>query len=199
MLPIALDLTELKTAIIGGGAQAEKRLQMVLDASATHVTVYVPEPSEMSDSYRQLAGDRLQARLPEAAEIAELALVFAANLTEQDAAYITETGRAHKVLVNVEDVKPQCDFHVPAIIRRGALVFAVSTGGKSPALARRMKDFLSQRFPENWSRWIEEIGSARDDWRQQGKGFSDVTRLTNELIDEKGWLDCQCPLQKQKI
>ncbi|MGC6475075.1 MAG: precorrin-2 dehydrogenase/sirohydrochlorin ferrochelatase family protein [Parvibaculales bacterium] len=191
MLPLILDVTHLSIFVIGGGAQAQRRLRFLDEAQAQNVLVYCDgEVPEM----QALAGQRFQHRLPDDNEIATADLIFVANLDEAHAAHITEIARAHKTLINVEDVKPQCDFHVPAIVRRGDLLLTASTGGQSPALARRLKDFLTQRFPESWSVWTDEIAQARLKWREEGLGFSEVTEKSNALIDEKGWLECHCPL-----
>ncbi len=195
MLPLILDVTQLSIFVIGGGAQAQRRLRLLDEANAQNVTVFCAgEAPEM----QALAGQRFQNRWPDDAEIAAAGLVFAANIDDTHAAHITATARAYKTLINVEDVKPQCDFHVPAIVRRGDMLLTASTGGQSPALARRLKDFLTQRFPENWAAWTAEIAQARESWRAEGLGFSEVTEKSNALIDEKGWLECQCPLTQNK-
>lgn len=191
MLPIVLDMTSLRAAVVGGGVQACRRLQMLDEAGAEGVKVYCPDPS---DEMQVLAGPRLERRPICEDDITVLALVFVANESEAEADRITQLARAGKTLVNVEDVKPQCDFHVPALVRRGDLLLTASSGGKSPALARRLKGFLAARFPESWAGYVEQIAAAREDWRAQGLSFKDVTERSNALIDEKGWLACQCPL-----
>ena len=191
MLPIVLDIAGLSVAVVGGGEQATRRLQMLDAAGAKNVTVY---SADACDEMLDLAGERLTANPISEAEIAKLAVVFVANVTEAEAARITQIARACKTLVNVEDVKPQCDFHVPALVRRGDLVLTASSGGKSPALARRLKAFLSARFPESWGAYVEEIGEARENWRKEGLSFKEVTERSNAMIDQKGWLECQCPL-----
>lgn len=191
MLPIVLDPVGLCVAVIGGGPQACRRLQMLDDAGAQDVMVYCTDPSEDMQS---IAGSRLVKRQIHDDEIAKLSLVFVANESDQEAERITQLARANKTLVNVEDVKPQCDFHVPALVRRGDLLLTASSGGKSPALARRLKGFLAARFPEAWGDYVDQIATARDGWRSQGLSFKEVTDRSNAMIDEKGWLECQCPL-----
>ena len=58
--------------------------------------------------------------------------------------------RSANVLVNVEDVLPLCDFHTPAVLRRGQLTLAAGTGGASPAVARAARERLEAAFPESW-------------------------------------------------
>ena len=71
---------------------------------------------------------------------------------------------------------------------RGDLLLAVSTGGASPGLARRLKAYLAETFGEEWADHVSEIAGARARWREEGVSFADLGKRTNALIDEKGWL-----------
>ncbi|MFW2436682.1 MAG: precorrin-2 dehydrogenase/sirohydrochlorin ferrochelatase family protein [Parvibaculales bacterium] len=185
MLPIILDVTNLTLAIVGSGPQARRRLQMVDAAGAAFVRVYAEQAeAEMVD----LAGDRLIETWPSDAEIAACHVVYVANVEDALAEAITAIGRAHKTLVNVEDVKPLCDFHVPAIVRRGDMLLTASTGGQSPGLARRLKTSLEGHFPEQWSERLEVLARKRDQWRQEGADFGELISRTNQVIDDEGWL-----------
>src|ERR1700748_1077947 len=94
-----------------------------------------------------LAEAGVEARLLSAdasdAVLAPLQLLFVAGLTEGAARHLASRGRALGLLVNVEDVLPLCDFHVPAIVRRGELVLTASTGGQVPGLARALRERLA--------------------------------------------------------
>jgi precorrin-2 dehydrogenase/sirohydrochlorin ferrochelatase len=185
MLPVILDVTHLTLAIVGSGPQARRRLQMVDAAGAAFVRVYAPEPeAEML----ALAGDRLIEAWPSEEEIAACHVIYVANVEDPIAEAITVTGRTHKTLVNVEDVKPLCDFHVPAIVRRGDMLLTASTGGHSPGLARRLKSSLEENYPEAWAERLKILSSKRDAWRQEGAEFGELISRTNAVIDEEGWL-----------
>ena len=69
--------------------------------------------------------------------------------------------RAHGVLCNAVDDPARCDFFYPAIVRRGPLQIAISTNGRSPALASRLRKELEQQFGPEWGDWVEHIGEAR--------------------------------------
>lgn len=195
MLPIVLDVSSLKVAVIGNGLRAVRRLDMVREAGVASVSVFAPEPvEEMSER----AGDTLVPQLPSADVLGSFSVIFIADLDEAEARRLAEQARGLGVLVNVEDARPLCDFHVPSVVRRGRLLLTASTGGASPALARRLREFLSQRFAPIWADRLEKIGRARQGWRDEGMSFSDVTRQTNKMIDEEGWLECQCPLKTQE-
>jgi precorrin-2 dehydrogenase/sirohydrochlorin ferrochelatase len=121
-------------------------------------------------------------------ELAGLRLLFVAGLPETAARLLASRARAKGVLVNVEDVPDLCDFHVPAIVRRGDLVLSVSTGGRVPGLARRLREGLERQFGPEWSGRLDELSDAREGWRAEGLAPQDVSQRTRERIAERGWL-----------
>ena len=195
MLPIILDVSSLKVAVIGNGLQAVKRLDMLRDADVNEIDIFSPYPG---DEMRAAAGNEVKLHLPSAEDISSYAIIFIANLEAEEVEKLAGQARGQGVLVNVEDVKPLCDFHVPSIIRRGKFLLTASTGGMSPALARRLREFLAARFAPVWADRLEIIGAARHKWRDEGLSFGEVTKNTNDLIDKEGWLECPCPLKTEK-
>jgi precorrin-2 dehydrogenase/sirohydrochlorin ferrochelatase len=195
MLPIILDVSSLKVAVIGNGLQAVKRLDMLRDADVSEIDIFSPD---LCDEIKAAAGDMVKLHLPTEEDISSYAIIFIANVDAEEAEKLARQAREQGVLVNVEDVKPLCDFHVPSIIRRGKLLLTASTGGVSPALARRLREFLAARFVPVWADRLEIIGAARHKWRDEGLSFGEVTKNTNDLIDKEGWLECPCPLKTEK-
>jgi precorrin-2 dehydrogenase/sirohydrochlorin ferrochelatase len=115
-------------------------------------------------------------------------IVFVAGLERAESEKIARIVRDGGGLVNVEDVKPLCDFHVPSVVRRGDLVLTVSTGGKAPGLARRLRRYLESLFGPEWAGRLNELAEKRDDWRRQDAGAAEIGRRTNIYVEEKGWL-----------
>ncbi len=185
MLPIILDVETINIALVGNGAQAVKRLALLDAAGVQGLVIYAPDAIP---ELKAAAKDRLIERLPEEEEIAALHILYIANIDELEEERLTHLARAHKTLVNVEDRKALCDFHVPALVRRGDMLLTASTGGKSPGLARRLKTHLELLFPEYWGAYLDELSAARDEWRREGADFSELMRRTDQMIDEKGWL-----------
>jgi precorrin-2 dehydrogenase/sirohydrochlorin ferrochelatase len=115
-------------------------------------------------------------------------VLFIAGLDLSQSAALAAEARGQGVLVNVEDVPELCDFHVPAIVRRGDLAFTVSTNGKAPGLSRLLREWLARAFGAEWSARMEEVAAARTDWRSEGLAPGEVSRRTRDLVARKGWL-----------
>jgi len=185
MLPVALDLRRMAVALIGNGARAERRLRLLEEAGADQLAVFAPAPSPVLAA---AAGDRLIARLPEEGELARFALVFIADLPPAASSALAQQARDAGALVNAEDLVPLCDFHSQAVIRRGDLMLAVSTNGRSPALSRLVQRFLDRLFPAAWSARVSSAGRLRRRMRGLGAGGERIAGATARLAARQGWL-----------
>jgi precorrin-2 dehydrogenase/sirohydrochlorin ferrochelatase len=74
-------------------------------------------------------------------------------------------------------------------MRRGGLLFTVSTGGKSPALSKALREGLERRFGPEWSERFDEIARLREVWRAEGATTDAVASLTRQHLDAHGWLE----------
>jgi precorrin-2 dehydrogenase/sirohydrochlorin ferrochelatase len=99
---------------------------------------------------------------------------------------VANAARSANVLVNVEDVLPLCDFHTPAVLRRGQLTLAAGTGGASPAVARAARERLEAAFPESWALALKEIAQSRAVLRQKGAGFDALVADARARLAEHG-------------
>ncbi len=185
MFPLMLDVAALPVAVVGNSRAAARRVRLLRDAGAHDVDVYTPDPGpEMVEA----AGEGRIGRWPNDGEIAALRVLFTADLPEDLAAHLAHVARAHRVLVNTEDDRPLCDFHVPSMVRRGDLLLTISTNGKSPGLARRIRREFEDRFGPEWAQRLEEIAAWRQAWRAEGLSLPEVSARTEALLAEKGWL-----------
>ena len=185
MYPLALDLAHIPVALAGDGPAARRRLAGLDAAGARRVTVFAEAPDP---DLAAAAGARLVRRLPTTADLAEARLLLIAGLGDGDAAALAASARAMGVLVNVEDRKPWCDFHLPGVIRRGDLVLTVSTNGRSPGLSSRIRRFLERLFGPEWKGRVAEVAAGRAAWRAEGADMPTVARLTDDLVRRRGWL-----------
>ncbi|MEM8950459.1 MAG: NAD(P)-dependent oxidoreductase [Pseudomonadota bacterium] len=145
-----------------------------------------PEPG-----FAAAAGQRLHQRLPNPEELAAFGIVWIADLPLDLATPLAEQVRDRGALVNVEDVKPYCDFHNPAVVRRGDLLLTVSTNGQSPGLAVRIKRQLEAMFGSEWAERLRSVGRKRDAWKRRDRPLAELAMLTDATIDSKGWLSGQ--------
>lgn len=171
--------------LAGEGEAAEKRLALLDAAGAGSLTVYSKAPSA---SLRARAGDRLVERWPSGDDFSGAAVVLIAGIEDEAAEPMVAGARAAGALVNCEDRRPWCDFHVPAMVRRGDLTLTISTGGKSPGLARRLKAHLEQLFGPEWANRLDDVAVQRNAWRAEGLPLAEVGRRVERFVDEKGWL-----------
>lgn len=185
MIPVALDPTRLAMAVAGRGPKALQRFRALRAGGAGSALLFC---DAAAPDFAAEAGQNLRARLPDAADLAGLAVLWVVELPEDEAAALAEAARARRVLVNVEDVTPLCDFHSVAEIRRGDLLLTVSTGGRSPGLAARIRGRLADEFGAEWADRLAEIGALRDRWRQEGRSLAELGERTNAAIDAAGWL-----------
>jgi precorrin-2 dehydrogenase / sirohydrochlorin ferrochelatase len=167
VLPITINPRMVRIGLAGAGEGLTRRAALLAESGADAVSV----ASESSD-----------------AALHRLSVLFIAGLERSIAAELMRRARSGGVLVNVEDAPELSDFHVPAVVRRGRLILAVSTGGWSPGLARRLREWLQRRFGPEWDERLDVLGAARAGWRADGLLPGEVSRRTRELIENRGWL-----------
>jgi siroheme synthase-like protein len=166
MFPLFVDLTGRSCVVLGGGAVAERKVEALLAAGA-EVTVISPEVTDALGALS--AAGRLVhiARGYETGDLAGFALAFAATDDGAINAAVADAGRRHGVWVNAADDPANCDFILPAVLRRGALTVAVSTGGASPALARVVRDEIDAYLPAGYADLTEIAARVRRDLRER--------------------------------
>lgn len=164
MIPIYLDPAKVRIALIGRGALAARRLRWLREGGA--------EPEVWSDApaeeLAESAGRALKNGLPRRDDFAGCQLAWLVDLPRDEAESVASAAREAGVLVNVEDVVELCDFHTPAVVRRGALTLAAATGGASPAVARIARERLEHAFPPGWGEALDEIARERQALRTAG-------------------------------
>ena len=167
MLPLILNPVNLKVGLVGQGAARDRRAALLAEAGVE--ARLLPEP------------------VPDAL-LASLQVLFVAGLPEGESRDLANRARAAGVLVNVEDVLPLCDFHVPAILRRGDLLLTASTGGQVPGLSRALRESLADQFGPEWTARLKELGLARAKWRAEGLSMAQVSQNVREMLVRMGWL-----------
>ena len=167
MLPLVLNPVNIKAGLAGRGPEHDRRAALLAEAGVEARLL----PDAVSDEV-----------------LGSLQLLFVAGMDEGEARDLATRARALGVLVNVEDRLPLCDFHVPAIVRRGDLLLTASTGGQVPGLARALRESLAEQFGPEWTVRLKELGQVRARLRAQGLSPQEVSHQVRELISQMDWL-----------
>ena len=139
--PAFLELGGRRAVVIGALALAERKDQALREAGA-EVEIFA------NGAWR-----------PEDLDGAFVCVASSGDRAEREA--LARAARDRGVLVNVVDDPPNCDFAAPAVVRRGDLILAIGTGGRSPALARKIREDLEVRYGDEWAELLEVVGEVR--------------------------------------
>lgn len=160
--PVFLDLTDRLCLVIGGGAVAERKVEGLLRAGGV-VTVISPALTERLNVWVKEGKVRHVTRRYRMGDLTGYRIAFAATSNVEVNRAVYAEGRRTGVWVNAADDPSNCDFILPSVLRRGELVVAVSTGGKSPALAKAIREELEAYFPEGYADLAAIISEVRQE------------------------------------
>ncbi len=180
MIPIYLDPADTRIALVGRGALTVRRLVWLKAAGAA------PDVWSDAPASELAATAEILRRLPTTTDIAGYHAIWIADLTIEEATPLAEAARAAGVLVNVEDVVSLCDFHTPAVVRRGRLTLTAGTGGASPAVARAARERLEKAFPPAWEEALDEIAASREKLRAHRASFDALVTDARERLAHHG-------------
>lgn len=162
MFPIFLKLESRACLVVGAGVVAEGKIQGLLAEHAS-VQVIAPEATPQIRQWVSAGTIEWQPREFESADLEGKFLVIVATSSRDVNARVFTEAHAKGILCNAVDDPPNCDFYYPAVVRRGDLQIAVSTGGQSPALAQRIRQELEQQFGPEYESWVAELGKQREE------------------------------------
>jgi precorrin-2 dehydrogenase/sirohydrochlorin ferrochelatase len=160
LFPAFLKLNGRRCLVIGAGRVAEEKIESLLRAEAD-VRVVAPAATDRVRGWARAGKIRWDARKFRSSDLKDIFLVVAATSSPALHARIFREARRRGVLCNVVDDPAHCDFYYGAVVRRGALQIAISTGGHSPALAQRLRIQFEEEFSVKYEDWLEELAAAR--------------------------------------
>jgi precorrin-2 dehydrogenase/sirohydrochlorin ferrochelatase len=157
---ISLKLRGRKVLVVGAGSVGTAKAQGLLCAGA-EVHVVAPRATDWISKNASQQGLQWHQREFGPADLDGIFLVVAATSSAAVNGEVFNAAAQRGVLCNVVDDPEQCDFFYPAVMRRGALQIAVSTGGLAPALAHRLRMELEQQFGPEYEGWVNQVGRLR--------------------------------------
>jgi siroheme synthase-like protein len=169
--PIFLEMNRRRCVVIGGGWVAERKVEGLLAAGAD-VTVISPAITERLRDWLANGVIRHVAREYEAHDLAGSDLVFAATDHPAINAAVCGDARSLEIWINAVDDPEHCDFILPAVLRRGELAVAVSTGGGSPAVTRAVREELEEYFSPDYAQLVQIASEVRRELREKSLSVS---------------------------
>ncbi len=180
--PINVDLSGRRCVVVGGGAVAERKVESLIAFGAA-VVVVAPE---VTPALREMAERGVVEHVCAPYESRHLNGAFLAIAATDDrevnkAVYSDAQTRA--ILVNVVDDPELCVFYVPAVVRRGDFLISVSTSGKAPAMAKRIREQLEMRYGPEYGELVELMGELREEIKSRYPSSAGRMRAYSRILD----------------
>jgi precorrin-2 dehydrogenase / sirohydrochlorin ferrochelatase len=180
--PIFVQMEGMRALVVGGGAVAQRKVETLLAFGADVSMVsrdLTPELTRLVDAGKvRFLGPEMVDQFFE-----DVSLVIAAT---DDAALnheVSQGARQRGLLVNAVDQPADCTFIVPSIVRRGDLLIAVSTSGRSPAFSKKIRKRLEAEFGDEYARFLALMGRVRKAVLAMGLPQKDNSRIFHEIVD----------------
>ncbi|MGF7073129.1 TSUP family transporter [Mucilaginibacter sp. 3215] len=188
LFPVFLKLNDLHTVLIGGGNVGLEKLTAVLNNSnRARVTVisreFLPEVHTLASQY---SGIRIVQKSFTDDDLNNADIVIAATNDSELNSYVRNAAHDRKLLINVADKPALCDFYLGSIVQKGDLKLAISTNGKSPTVAKRLKEVLNESLPAELDITLQQMSELRNtlegDFADKVKKLNSVTSV---LVESK--------------
>ena len=186
LFPIFLKLKAKTCVVVGAGKIAAAKAAGLLSGAA-RVVVIGPRAASWVQSQARAGKVIWHRRRFVAADVERAFLVVAATSSNATNEAVFRACRDRGVLCNVADDPERCDFFYPAIVRRGPLQIAISTGGHSPALARRLRMELERQFGPDYGAWVEMVGELRRKLFSRDLAPAERRRLLDEIASHESF------------
>jgi precorrin-2 dehydrogenase/sirohydrochlorin ferrochelatase len=194
LFPVFFRLDKLHILVVGGGAVGLEKLTAIYKNSPyARATVVAPEiRSEIVALAEQYSGLTLKCKPYEKQDLEGYDLVIAATCIGTLNEEVRQDANACKVLCNIADTPESCDFYMCSVVQKGDLKIAISTNGKSPTFAKRMRELLEEVLPEGIQAILDNLMQIRNtlkgDFDSKVKKLDEITSVmkkdTNSRQDD---------------
>ena len=186
LFPVFLKLENLSLLIVGGGYVGMEKLSVVLQNSPGGKIKILA--TQISDEIKELVAGRdniqLIERAYEAADVDDADIVIAAVNDVTVSAAVSKDAKAKGKLINAADKPDLCDFYLGSIVQKGNLKIAISTNGKSPTIAKRIKEVLNDTLPDEIDELLLNMQSIRNklngDFAEKVKQLNEITKKLSQ-------------------
>jgi len=179
--PVYLDIQNRKCLVVGGGSVGTRKVMTLMDCGASVTVVSLDFTTQLF----QLADTRaikLKKRPYRSSDLDGMFLVIGATNNEELNRQISEDAQRLNKLCNIADRPEACNFILPSFINRGDLIIAVSTSGKSPALAKKLRKDLENEFGQEYAEFLRLMEVIRQRLLSKNRDSKAHKYLFEQLI-----------------
>lgn len=183
LFPVFFKLNHLHVLVVGGGNIGHEKVNALLENCPTAniivvATWFLPELTELA---KQAPNLELIQKAFSCGDLLGKDLAIAATNDHELNLQIWESAKCSKVLINVADTPELCDFYLGSIVQKGSLKIAISTNGKSPTVAKRLKQVLQEAIPGSINDVLDKLHVIRDrlkgDFTEKVKQLNHITEV----------------------
>lgn len=184
LFPVFINLEGKNCLIIGGGKVAERKVANLFEYNA-RIKLVSPEVTDNLKRWGEKGLIALYLRKFAKEDLDDIFMVFAAtndsHLNQEVAILCREKG----ILLNAVDDPPNCDFYVPSVVRRNSLVIAISTEGKSPLFAKKLRQKIEGVIPEEYGWFVDLLGEIREKVKIEVDDIKKREEIFNLLVNDE--------------
>lgn len=196
LFPLFLKLEGRHCLVVGAGRVAEAKIESLVRCGAK-VRVVAPSATEAVRTMAAAGSIVWERRAYQQDDLEGAFLVVAATSSPELHAAIFEQARRAGVLCNAVDEPERCDFYYPAVVRRGPLQIAISTGGLFPGLSARLRQQMELQFGAEYGAWVAEIGRARKELLAAGLEPAERNSRLQEISSERAFAEFRRTLRAE--
>jgi len=186
LFPVFFRMDKIHIVVIGGGAVGTEKVGAILKNSPS-ASIYVIAPEirqEIVDWSKQHSGLKLYHKAYTPSDLKGADLVIAATSIHVLNAQVQIDAKQRNILVNVADTPELCDFYLSSVVQKGDLKIAISTNGKSPTFAKRMRELLEDALPDGIDTILQQLNQIRNklkgDFEYKVKKMDEITKAMND-------------------
>ena len=183
LFPVFLKLEKFRVLIVGGGKVGMEKVSAILNNSpSTHITLVATHVSDDIKTYQKNFPNLIiHQRSFKEEDLNDIDLAIIAVNNKETSLEIKHLAKQKQILANVADTPDQCDFYLGSIVQKGHVKIAISTDGKSPTLAKRIRETFEESFPLEINESLENLTKVRSylsgDFTEKVKQLNSITSI----------------------